>query len=528
MKLRDYQKDVLRQVSSAFLDGKKGVLLQMATGAGKTVTAGYIVEKYAQTNRCVLWLVHRNELLFQAGMTFSKIKVKHNPICSKQTETQNKVEQFRNFGQIFIDKESNTYNASVQTLVRKIDKLGLKPDLIIADEAHLSLNNTFRTIIDSYPDAKLLGLTATPVREDKKPFASDSGGLYDEMVCGPQTYELIDSGNLCDYDVYKPPISLETTGKIKTKGKDYDPQALEEEFTKSYAVFGDVVKHYTKYSHNLPAIGFCPTIKIAQDFTNRFIEAGYKAVMLEGNTDAKERFNTLQQLSRGEIHVVMSVDILIEGTDVPLATTAICLRKTKSLRIYLQSIGRVLRPHTEKEKAIILDFVGLTEMHGLPDDHREWSLTGEVKRRAKPRELDDDEVVRIQTCPKCFKAHEPAPTCPKCGYEYTVAEEKKIKVVEGDLIKIERQRKLEAVEHKQQQAKARRLEESNCKTFEEWLELGQERNYEFPKKWAARRAELRCKTYDDFLALGKSLHGPIAEKWAKRKYTQFCKRPMSS
>lgn len=490
MKLRNYQIEVLRAVHSAFSEGKQGAILQMATGAGKTATAGYVVQKYNDTGRTVLWLVHRNELLFQACMTFSKMGIKHQLIASKSTVSKVKVEQFREFGKVFLDETSTVYVASAQTMIRRLDKLNIKPDLIIPDECHLSLNNTFSTIIKHYPTAKLLGLTATPTREDKKSFSRDQGGLYDEIVCGPQPYELIESGHLCDYDLFIPPVKFEAK-KLRTKGHDYHPDDLEAEFITSS--FLDVVAHYRKLSHNKPAIGFCPSVRIAEEFTRQFIEAGYNAVTLTGETDATVRYNTLKALAVGDVHVVMSVDILIEGTDIPLATTALMLRKTKSLRIYLQSVGRVLRPHPEKEKAIILDFVGLVKEHGYPDDHREWSLNGKVQRRSKPRPVDDDEVVRIQTCPECYKAHEPADCCPFCGHKYTKAQIEKIEIVAGDLIKIERQRKIERAKIEEKQKQTRRLEERQCKTYQDWYNLGVERNYEFPQKWAYKKHQLQLK-----------------------------------
>jgi DNA repair protein RadD len=494
MQLRDYQKRVVRSISEAFQQGKQGVIMQMATGAGKTATASYIVEKYASTSRVVLWLVHREELLLQASMTFAQMGVEHCLIAADTTARKCKVMQFRKLGKVFLNEKSVVYIASVQTLIRRLDKYAdLNPAQIIADECHLSLNKTFRTIIGTYPGARLLGLTATPVREDKQQFDRALGGLYDEMVSGPQPYELIAAGMLCDYDAYKPSIDMDLLDDEPIKGNDFEAKALEKKFT--HKVFGDVIDHYRKLSHGKPAIGFCPTVKIASDFVDQFCKAGYKAKLLEGNTDPSERYQTLEDLSTGAIDVVMSVDILIEGTDVPLATTALCLRKTKSLRIFLQSIGRVLRPHPKKERAIILDFVGLIDRHGYPDDHREWALSGDVKRRRKPRldELDDDGVSRIQTCPKCFKAHEPAPACPNCGHAYTAKEAASVRIVEGDLIKIERQQQIEKMEQADLEKKVKRLEEGSCQTLDDWIALGKQRGYKFPIQWGTRRYELRCK-----------------------------------
>jgi len=142
---------------------------------------------------------------------------------------------------------------------------------------------------------------------------------------------------------------------------------------------------------------------------------------------------------------------------------------------------------------IILDFVGLSQIHGYPDDHREWSLNGDVKRRSKPKKEDDDGIARLQTCPECFKAHEPAPACPKCGHEYTAKEARDIRVVEGDLVKIERQQKIDQAQAADVAKTGRRLEEVNCKTMDDWINLAKQRDYRFPVAWATTRYELRCR-----------------------------------
>lgn len=489
--LRDYQKEVLREVSCAYIDGKQGVLLQMATGSGKTKTAAYIVEKYASTKRQVIWLVHREELLFQASMVFASQSIKHRLICATSSDRKIKIEQWREHGQHFVNDDSFVVVCSVQTLVRRLGKIDLDPYQIIADECHLSLNKTFRTIIGFFPNARLLGLSATPTREDGQSFHRADGGLYDEMVCGLSVDELMQAGYLCDYELYVPPIPLDTTVKKRTKGGDWDAQDLEAEF-KSTVVYGSVVDHYRKYSTGKPAIGFCPTVAVAQRFTDAFKEQGFKAALLEGNTEDKARFDMLKQLASGEIDVIFSVDILIEGTDVPLATTALMLRRTKSLRIYLQSIGRVLRPHPDKQKAIILDFVGCVATHGYPDDERIWSLDGKTKRVKKNDKTQEDADVKIKTCPQCFRAHIPAPVCPACGHEYQSGAAKNIEELAGELVLVERESKQAIAQQVEQVKQVRRLEERDCKTLEDWIRLGKERKYKFPRQWAERRYRLRA------------------------------------
>jgi len=235
-------------------------------------------------------------------------------------------------------------------------------------------------------------------------------------------------------------------------------------------IYGDVIDHYKKYSHGKPAIGFCPTVESAQKYADVFQAAGYNAVSLDGSTDDNVRRNALRKLGRGEIDVIFSVSILIEGTDVPYATTAIWLRKTLSTVIWLQGNGRVLRPHPDKEHAIILDFVGNTQIHGLPDEVREWSLSGDVKR--KNQGLGSKDIPKIKNCPKCFSIHDPSPKCPECGHIYTAKPKKKPTLVDVDLIELTPEIKAEMDEKK-----SKRVEVGMAKSLTDLLVIEKQRGY---------------------------------------------------
>jgi DNA repair protein RadD len=433
--LRGYQRELVRQVSQAYQAGQRGVLMQSATGSGKTRTGTYIVEKYASTGRQVLWLVHREELLMQAAMVFAEAGVRHRLVCAASSERAIKAQQFREHGRSFVSTDGLVVIASIQTLVRRLDALPwLQPAQIVADECHLSLAATWRRVLDHWPSARLLGLTATPTRLDRQSFARADGGLYDVLVSGPAIADLVGWGNLAKFKVYAPPVHFAEGVKLRTKGGDYDTRDLEAEMN-TPVIYGDVIGHYEALSKGKPAIAFCPTVATAERFAQAFRDAGYRAIALDGETDDGVRRRSLQKLGRGELDVVTSVSILTEGTDVPYATTALMLRRTQSLSLYLQAVGRVLRPHPDKEHAIILDFVGVVALHGMPDEPREWTLEGEGKR-SKAAKADDEPPVVIATCPKCFTYHRPAPVCPNCGHQYEVKARREMEQVEGTLQEI--------------------------------------------------------------------------------------------
>lgn len=505
--LRPYQKAVSRDVALNFQAGLLGVLLQMATGAGKTRTAAYIVSRFVETMRQCLWMVHREELLMQAAMTFAEYGIPHRLICSASTERAIKAQEFREFGRSYVDHNALVVIGSIQTIVRRLDKLDwLDPDLVVPDEAHLSLNATNRRIIGHFidkrakqperPGTRVLGLTATPKRLDRQSFARKDGGLYDVMVKGPSVKQLMEWGNLARYKAYGPPVHFAVGADLtKRKGNDYDADELEKELD-APQVYGDVVEHYRKYSHGKPAIGFCPTVKTAERFAQAFRDAGYRAIALDGETDDRVRRESLQQLGRGELDVVMSVSILVEGTDVPFATTALLLRKTESVSLLLQAVGRVLRPHPEKEHAILLDFVGVLLRHGPPDMDREWSLEpDERKSRAVAADNDNEKgIQQLVCCPKCYTYQLPGPKCTgilpdtdeECDHVFALAKPKK-ELVEGDGTLNE----LTAQDFEEAQRRLRRAMQGKAQTVDELVhQVGMSRA-RAQKVVAAREAKAR-------------------------------------
>ena len=503
--LRHYQKKLVREVSDAYLVDKfRGVLMQSATGSGKTRTATYIVEKYASTGRQVLWLVHREELLMQAAMVFAEAGVKHRMICATSSERAIKAQEFRECGRSWVSSDANVVIASIQTLVRRLDAIPwLNPSQIVADECHLSLAATWRRVLDHWPEARLLGLTATPTRLDGQSFARTDGGIYDVLVKGPLVSELIEWGNLAPYKIFAPPIHFREGVKLHHKGGDWDAKDLEAELD-TPVIYGDVVEHYRNLSEGKPAIAFCPTVATAEKFAQAFRDAGYRAIALDGQTDDAIRRKSLKQLGDGELDVVTSVSILVEGTDVPYATTALMLRRTESLALYLQAVGRVLRPHPKKEHAIILDFVGVTDIHGSPKEPREWTLDGRAPRSKSEANPDDKELVMLK-CPKCFSKHEAAPYCPECGHEYPVKVRKEIEQVDGEL--------QERTDEEMERIRRQRLTaQGKMQTIEEMIAAG------YPAKQAEKiiqareeKAALREQIIEGLMAHAKQHGGFVGQ-----------------
>ena len=216
MKLRPYQEDLIDKTRQALRRNKR-VLMQAPTGAGKTAITVYMMSRAAEAGKTSVMAVHQNELLTQTSNALWAGKLEHGMIASGRTRSYMAAQV-----------------ASVQTWVRRMDQYS-EPDLIIIDECHRSAASTYQKILEEYPNAMVIGLTATPSRTDGKGL----DGTYQELVQGPTIRQLIDAGYLCDYEIFAPPSSLDLS-EVKTKMGDYDKKQLEHEVDKP-TITGDAV-----------------------------------------------------------------------------------------------------------------------------------------------------------------------------------------------------------------------------------------------------------------------------------------------
>ena len=454
MQLRSYQIKAIDSLRYSFnTKGKKSPLLVMPTGAGKTVVFAAISKAISQNEKNVLILVHRRELIDQASKKLKNIGVNHGVIAAKYASSQN-----------------NIQIASVQTLVRRLVTNTFNPHYIIIDEAHHAAAGSWRKIIEHFKDAYKIGCTATPIRLDGRGLAD----YFDDLVKGPGVAKLIKDKYLAPYKVFAPPLKI-NLDKVKTLGGDYQKKELEKQID-SADIIGDAVQQYKKHADGLPAIAFCISIKHATDVCNKFKDAGYKAAIVHGEMKVDDRDKAIKGLGNGKIQILTSVDVISEGTDVPDVSAAILLRPTKSEGLYLQQVGRVLRPKPDKT-AIILDHVNSTRTHGFVDDKREWSLHSQKKKKKK-----GELAPHVETCKKCFATYKPTPVCPVCGYQ-AENRERFIKQEEGELEELKRKEQ-EETEKKQQ-----KLLIATAKTLEELEMVAKILGYK--KGWAYRVFESR-------------------------------------
>jgi len=304
---------------------------------------------------------------------------------------------------------------------------------VLVHNCHHTSAGSWNKIITHYPQALLLGVTATPCRLDGQGLGKEHGGFYDTLVCGPSMKDLISRGYLSPPRIFAPPNNIDHS-KFHIKYGDYDKHEIEAVLDNPKIV-GDAISHYIKYSADKPAIAFCVSVEAAEKVAARFNEAGIASECIHGNCDNARRKYCIKGLADGRIKVLTSCEIISEGIDVPVVSTAILLRPTKSTGLYLQQVGRVLRPYPGKEYSIILDHVGNVYLHGSVDMDRGWTLAGSDRLERKK-----GDPKTFWQCKFCYAINDIRRfSCVACG-EVKETADRIIPEIDGELQEIEQER----------------------------------------------------------------------------------------
>lgn len=461
IKLRDYQQETVEAIRGAYRQGKRAPLVVLSTGGGKTTIFCYVAQSAAAKSGIVFIVAHREELIKQIADTLARSGQPHRVVSNDSVIRQCKVEQFKKYGQSYVDHSSSVYVASVQTLINRFDQVP-DPTLIIIDESHHVVDdNQWGKIVNQFPMARLLMVTATPIRSDGKGLGKGHGGFADELIQGKSMKWLVEQGYLSPYRYFAPPTEIDLTDVNTTAKGDYNTKKLSDAVDKP-TITGDAVKHYLALAKGKRAVVFCASVSHAMHVSQQFNDAGVSSEFIEGKTD--DRAAMINRFGTGETLVLTSCDLISEGFDLPAIEVAILLRPTKSTSLFMQQVGRALRIFEGKTEAIILDHVQAWKSHGFPDDHREWSLEG-VKKRKRTKADDDEPNVDIKHCPSCYAIHAPAPVCPNCGHEYPITA-RKLEQVEGELVELNPQ---------EIERKKARIEQGKAQSVEALIALGKPR-----------------------------------------------------
>lgn len=453
--LRQYQLDIIERTRALMKGGCRSILIQSPTGSGKTLLTAHMLGNAAAKNARSWFIVHRRELVKQSSIAFFDQGIRHG-ICAAGFPEE---------------KDPLVQVASIQTLANRYKTMP-PPKLIVWDECHHVAAGSWGKIFHSFPNAFHIGLTATPSRLDGKGLSK----WFRAMVEGPPVKELTAQGFLSPYRIFAPPgISVDDVG---TRYGDFVQSQLSEIVDKP-SITGDAVTHYKKLAHGKRAVVFCVSIRHSEHVAAQFNESGIPALHVDGETSHEDRDRAVRLFAEGRIKVLTNVDLFGEGFDLPAIECAILLRPTQSLALYLQQVGRSLRPSPGKTEALILDHAGNCTRHGFPDDSRAWTLEGREFSKKK-----NEAVLSIKICDKCFAAQIPGTSaCRFCGSPFKV-QPRKVEEVEGELEELtpEKLAKLE-----------RRRSQGRCRSYEDLVVEGYRREMKNPEGWARHVMEARIK-----------------------------------
>lgn len=452
MILRDFQQRLKQRIYYEW-QTKRNVLAVLPTGGGKTAIFSNIIQEHQGVSGAI---AHRQELVSQISLSLTGYGVRHQIIAPKNLVKEIVNLQQLRFGRTCINPNSTTFVAGVDTLVRRSEQLRnllTQTTLWVQDEGHHVLKtNKWGKVIEMMPNARGLGVTATPTRADGYGLGSHADGYYDTMVEGATMSELITEGWLTDYRVIcdTSNINIDSVEISKTTG-DFNKSQLRTAVNDSDIV-GDVVESYLKFAKGKTGVTFAPTIEVAEQINNKFNTFGVPSAILTAKTKPLLRMEIIRRLERRELLQLVNVDICGEGFDLPAIEVVSMARHTASYGLFAQQFGRALRPVFTQgmpldtaeqrkaactKKAIIIDHVGNIIRHnGTPERPRYWSLDRREKRGAAKE--SDDILFRVCKNEKCLAPYERIyKQCPYCGEKYQPADRSEPKFVDGDLIELD-------------------------------------------------------------------------------------------
>ena len=363
--LRDYQIDICSRVSEAF-EHHRSVMVQMPTGTGKTMVLAELVKQLMMKDEGVRILIvaHRRELIEQIKATVKRMGLNtnnHSSIINNQT--------------IIVE--------SIQTISRRIATTEFSPSLVVIDEAHHALAKTYKMMWDAWPNAKFLGLTATPCRLNGKGFTD----LFDVLVQSEDIPTFIKEKWLSTYDFVSIKADSRTQqliSSLKKRGADGDYQVKEMDAVLNKRPSIEWLYNCVmEYAHNRKGFVYAINIDHARSIAEYYQEQGVNAVAIDSHTPVKERERLISSFRSGGLQVLVNVDIFSEGFDCPDVEFIQLARPTLSLAKYLQMVGRGLRPSKGKTNCMIIDNVGLYRVFGLPSQIWDWKSAFEGRLRMK-------------------------------------------------------------------------------------------------------------------------------------------------
>lgn len=464
-RLRGFQRALQQGILAEWQRGARNVMAVAPTGAGKTVV---MADTVRQINASTLVKAHRHELVTQISMALAVARIPHRIIGPNSIRRDCCSLQIAELGQHWVEANSRTAVAGVDTLVRKDlsnDSWARSVLYWYGDEAHhYQKGNKWGACAAMFPQARGLGVTATPIRADGRGLSRDSDGVFDALVQGPDLRTLIEEGYLTDYRVFAPPSNVVYEDVTIGASGDYSQAKLRAAVHASDKFVGDVVCNYQRIAPGKLGVCFAVDVLSAQEIAGAFKAADVAAEVVSAKTPALRRAQILRDFRARRVTMLVNVDLFGEGFDLPAIEVVIFARKTESYALYAQQFGRALRimvdpmlssrwddyavaerlqhiAASSKPKAIVIDHVGNVVRHGLPDAPRVWDLS-----RRERRSSGITDALPLRTCVKpahippegpCLSVYERYRLrCPDCGWAPIPADRKAPEFVDGDLYEL--------------------------------------------------------------------------------------------
>ena len=398
MALRAYQSELLERVTSELSGSPNAkVMLQLPTGGGKTRIAGQLLSHVLRDGRRAVWLTHRRELAAQTEAMLHEDGVSATKDISWTPGTRAPA------------IPNGVVILMAQTVARRIAGADVweqydSNDLLVIDEAHHATAEGWTRAIQRWPGT-VLGMTATPWRLSK---SEGFDHLFAKLDCGPQVAALQSDGWMCSARVLSPPEGeLVVGGPVDATG-DYSEPGIEEANRDRDVWTGGALRFWQRHGEGRQTIVYAVSVKHALNLADVFRDAGIPAGVLVANTPDAERSDMLRRFRTGDLRALVNVAVATEGFDLPDAACVLLTRPTMSLALYLQMVGRGLRPKPDSGDCIVLDLAGNSLRHGLPDRDREWSLLA----RGEPPP-GDAPLIRCDRCEALSAAS--SHRCDHCG-----------------------------------------------------------------------------------------------------------------
>jgi DNA repair protein RadD len=442
MQLRPYQTTDKQAIYQAWQDGHRDVLYVLACGGGKTCVFSEIINEHSGASVAI---AHRQELVSQMSLTLARNEIRHRIIGPQNVIRSIIQAQILEFGRDFYDPAARCAVAGVDTLVRRsteLDRWLKQVTLWVTDEAHHLIGNGKGTgnkwgkAVAMFPNARGLGVTATPERADGKGLGRCSDGVFDIMIEGPGMRDLIGAGYLTDYRIFCPPSDLDLATVAVGADGDFVRGQLALK-TRASTIMGHVTESYLKIAPGKLGVTFAPDIETATEFNRMFNAAGVPSEILTAKTPTNVRQEILRRFRNRKLLQLVTVDLISEGFDLPAIEVVSMARATQSYGLFVQQFGRGCRLLDGKDTALIIDHTSNIIRHGLPDRPHKWSLD---RRDYSTKKEKDPDIIPMRICcnPLCIAPFpRTALECPFCGMEPVPGGRTSPEMVDGDMYEID-------------------------------------------------------------------------------------------